>query len=78
MRTETAKRTGTGLLIVVVMLQLVFMGMRTWNEGHLPIFVTNDNKKPCTCPFSIRIATNSIRKYKQKAQGKNINLFLFL
>nr|WP_206704120.1 cytochrome c biogenesis protein CcsA [Paenibacillus polymyxa] len=41
-RNANAKRTGTGLLIVVVMLQLVFMGMRTWNEGHLPIFVTYD------------------------------------
>ncbi|MGG4218939.1 cytochrome c biogenesis protein CcsA [Paenibacillus jamilae] len=41
-RNVNAKRTGTGLLVVVILLQLVYMGMRTWNEGHLPIFVTYD------------------------------------
>ncbi|MCC3378739.1 cytochrome c biogenesis protein CcsA [Paenibacillus farraposensis] len=41
-RNVNAKRTGTGLLVVVLLLQLVYMGIRTWNEGHLPIFVTYD------------------------------------
>ncbi|WP_025722715.1 cytochrome c biogenesis protein CcsA [Paenibacillus polymyxa] len=41
-RNANAKRTGTGLLVVVLVLQLAFMGIRTWNEGHLPIFVTYD------------------------------------
>nr|WP_202404091.1 MULTISPECIES: cytochrome c biogenesis protein CcsA [unclassified Paenibacillus] len=41
-RNANAKRTGTGLLVVVLVLQLAYMGIRTWNEGHLPIFVTYD------------------------------------
>ncbi|WP_068500064.1 cytochrome c biogenesis protein CcsA [Paenibacillus kribbensis] len=41
-RNANAKRTGTGLLVVVLLLQLVYMGIRTWNEGHLPIFVSYD------------------------------------
>lgn len=41
-RNANAKRTGTGLLVVVLVLQLAYMGIRTWNERHLPIFVTYD------------------------------------
>ncbi|MGM1021721.1 MAG: cytochrome c biogenesis protein CcsA [Bacillota bacterium] len=41
-RNASAKRTGTGLLAVVLVLQLIYMGIRTWNEGHLPIFITYD------------------------------------
>ncbi|MFB5678534.1 cytochrome c biogenesis protein CcsA [Paenibacillus terreus] len=41
-RNASAKRIGTGLLVVVLVFQVVFMGIRTWVEGHLPFLITYD------------------------------------
>ncbi|MDO7906901.1 cytochrome c biogenesis protein CcsA [Paenibacillus sp. JX-17] len=41
-RNAGAKRTGTGLLVVVILLQLCHLVLRTWTEGHLPIFTAYD------------------------------------
>ncbi|WP_028591815.1 cytochrome c biogenesis protein CcsA [Paenibacillus massiliensis] len=41
-RNATAKRTGTGLLVAVLVLQLAYLGVRTWTDEHLPFLITYD------------------------------------
>lgn len=41
-RNAGAKRIGTGLLLVVLVFQVVFMGIRAWIEGRFPVLITYD------------------------------------
>ncbi|AJS57495.1 cytochrome c biogenesis protein CcsA [Paenibacillus sp. IHBB 10380] len=55
-RNLSAKRMGTGLLIVVWLIQSVTLGMSSWQEGRLPLFTVYD----FLFIFSFSLVTSSL------------------